>query len=156
LGGVPDAHLLIVGDGPWMGNLRELVGGLGLADRVHFAGYQARPERYYQAMNVFALTSSSEGMPLAVLEAWAAGVPVVATRVGGLPELIDDGRTGVLVGFGETDALARVFCHLISDRELSRRLGDAGREEVEGRFSLTQMADEYQRHYIELLERARS
>jgi sugar transferase (PEP-CTERM/EpsH1 system associated) len=156
LGSVPDAHLLIVGDGPWMGNLGELVAGLGLADRVHFAGYQARPECYLQVMNVFALTSSSEGMPLAVLEAWAAGVPVVATRVGGLPELIDDGRTGVLVGFGETDALARVFCNLISDRQLRSRLGDAGRKEVEARFSLKQMADEYQRHYVELLEQARN
>jgi glycosyltransferase involved in cell wall biosynthesis len=151
---VPDAQLLLVGDGPWMGELRELTADLGLDDRVHFAGYQPRPEPYLQAMDVFALSSRSEGMPLAVLEAWAAGLPVVATRVGGLPELIDDGRTGVLVDFGDEHALAGALCDLIADPEFSRRLGEAGRNRVESLFSLRRMADEYQRHYVELLERA--
>jgi sugar transferase (PEP-CTERM/EpsH1 system associated) len=148
-----DAHLLLVGDGPWMGRLRELVASLGLADRVHFAGYQAQPAPYHQAMNVFALTSQSEGMPLVVLEAWAAGVPVVATRVGGLPDLVDDGRTGVLVDFGDEDALARALCDLLANPDSAGRLGEAGRQQVESRFSLRRMADEYQRHYIELLGR---
>jgi sugar transferase (PEP-CTERM/EpsH1 system associated) len=150
---VPDAHLLIVGDGPAMGELRELVAGLQIGARVHFAGYQPRPEAHLQAMDVFALSSRSEGMPLAVLEAWAAEVPVVATRVGGLPELIDDGGNGVLVDFGDEDALAGALCHLIADAEFSHRLGAAGRNRVESRFSLRRMADEYQRHYVELLGR---
>ncbi len=148
-----DAHLLLVGDGPWLGRLRELVAGLGLADSVHFAGYQAQPAPYLQAMDLFALTSQSEGMPLAVLEAWAAGLPVVATRVGGLPELVDDGRTGILVAFGDDAALARALGDLLADPATARRLGAAGRDRVEARYSLRRMADEYQRHYNELLGR---
>ncbi len=146
-----DAHLLLVGDGPWMGRLRELAAGLGLTDRVHFAGYQAEPAPFLQAMDVFALTSESEGMPLVVLEAWAAGVPVVATRVGGLPELIDDGQTGLLVDFGDEGALAHALEGLIADRPGARRLGEAGRDRVESRFSLRRMADAYHRHYQEVL-----
>ena len=147
-----DARLLLVGDGPWMGRLHELVAGLGLTDRVHFAGYQPRPERYLQAMDVFALTSQSEGMPLVVLEAWASGVPVVATRVGGLPELVEDGRTGILVDFGDNAALAHALGDLIADPSRARRVGEAGRDRVESRYSLRRMADEYQRHYNELLD----
>jgi sugar transferase (PEP-CTERM/EpsH1 system associated) len=146
-----DAHLLLVGDGPWMGQLRELVAGLGLTDRVHFVGYQPRPAPYLQAMDVFALTSRSEGMPLVVLEAWAAGVPVVASRVGGLPELIDDARIGLLVDFGDEAALAHALGGLIGDPARARRVGEAGRDRVESRYSLRRMADEYQRHYNELL-----
>lgn len=153
LAGRPDAHLLLVGDGPWMDRLRELAAGLGLADRVHFAGYQGRPAPYLQAMDVFALSSQSEGMPLAILEAWAAGVPVVATRVGGLPELIDEDRTGVLVDFDDEAALAGALGGLIADPTAARRLGEAGRERVVSRFSLRTMADEYHRHYEELLGR---
>jgi sugar transferase (PEP-CTERM/EpsH1 system associated) len=149
-----DPHLLIVGDGPWMGRLRELVADLGLGDRVHFAGYQPQPERYLQAMDVFALSSQTEGMPLTVLEAWAAGVPVVATRVGGLPELVDDGRTGLLVACDEEEALARALGDLAADPACARRLGAAGRDRVEARFSLRRMADAYHRHYLELLGRA--
>jgi sugar transferase (PEP-CTERM/EpsH1 system associated) len=148
-----EAHLLFVGDGPWMGPLRELVAGLGLSERAHFAGYQPRPAPYLQAMDVFALTSRSEGMPLVVLEAWAAGVPVVATRVGGLPELVDDGRTGILVDFGDEAALAHALGGLIADPSRARRVGEAGRERVESRYSLRRMAGEYQRHYDELLGR---
>jgi sugar transferase (PEP-CTERM/EpsH1 system associated) len=146
-----DARLLLVGDGPWMGRLRELVAGLGLTDRVHFAGYQPQPAPCLQAMDVFALTSQSEGMPLVVLEAWAAGVPVVATRVGGLPELIDDGRTGILIDFGDEDAVAQAVCRLIGDPVLAGCLGEAGRDRVESRFSFRRMADEYHRQYNELL-----
>jgi sugar transferase (PEP-CTERM/EpsH1 system associated) len=153
---VADAHLLLVGDGPLMGELSALAAGLGLADQVHFAGYQPRPEPYLHAMDVFALSSRSEGMPLAVLEAWAAGLPVVATRVGGLPDLIDDGGTGLLVSFGDEDALAGSLCDLIADPDFTRRLGEAGRNRVESHFSLRRMADEYQRHYVELLRRARN
>src|SRR5262249_50813680 len=125
---------------------------LGLAERVHFAGYQPRPEPYLHAMDVFALSSQSEGMPLSVLEAWAADVPVVSTRVGGIPELVDDGRTGVLVDFDDEEAMAQALGDLLADPDLARGLRKAGRDRVEA-FSLERMADEYQRHYLELLGR---
>ena len=148
---VSDAHLLLVGDGPLRGDLRALAESLGLSDRVHFAGYQAQPERYLRAMDVFALTSRSEGMPLALLEAWAAGLPVVVSRVGGLPELVDDGRTGLLFDFSDEAALATALCDLLADVEAARRLGAAGRARVEARYSVGRMAADYHRHYLELL-----
>ena len=123
LGRFPEAHLVLIGDGPLMSELRLLAEGLGIGPRVHFAGYRADPERVLGALDVFALTSRSEGMPLAVLEAWAAGVPVVASRVGGLPEMIDDGRTGLLVDAEDVGALAAAIGGLIDDAEAGRRIG---------------------------------
>ena len=69
----PKPHLLLVGDGPERHRLQQLAENLGIADRVHFAGYQSRPEQFLHVMDIFALTSRLEGMPLAILEAWAAG-----------------------------------------------------------------------------------
>jgi sugar transferase (PEP-CTERM/EpsH1 system associated) len=150
---VPAAHLVLVGDGPLMGSLRELAVGLGLEGCVHFAGYQPEPERFLQAMDVFVLSSQSEGTPLAVLEAWAAALPVVGSRVGGLPELIDDGRTGVLFPPGDDGALAAVLGGLLTDLEHAYLMGLAGREQAEARFTVRHMMDVYQRHYGNLLVR---
>jgi glycosyltransferase involved in cell wall biosynthesis len=150
---IPGALLLLVGDGPMMDSLRGLASGLGLGESVRFAGYQDEPERYVRAMDVFALTSRSEGMPLAVLEAWAAGVPVVASRVGGLPEMIDDGRTGLLFEPDDEAALASVLAALGGDPERCRRVGEAGLERVRSRFDVRVMAETYERHYREILSR---
>jgi glycosyltransferase involved in cell wall biosynthesis len=147
---VPDAHLVLVGDGPMMRSLRELAAKLGIDGNVHFAGFQARPEPYLLAMDVFALTSRSEGMPLVVLEAWAAARPVVTSNAGGLPDLIDDGRTGILFPSGDELMLSEALCGLLVDRELAARLGVAGRREVESRYDVGRMGDEYDRHYREL------
>jgi glycosyltransferase involved in cell wall biosynthesis len=148
---LPAAHLLLVGDGPSAAELRQLTARHGLEGCVHFAGYQARPERYLRAMNVFALTSRSEGMPLAVLEAWAAGVPVIASRVGGLPEMTDHGRTALLFPFGDEEALTQGLCNLLTKRSFARHLTQAGREQVESQYSLKRMAKTYQDYYLELL-----
>ena len=111
---IPDAHLLLVGDGPLLHELTNLVGDLGLGDHVHFAGYQPHAAPYLQAMDVFALTSRSEGMPQALLEAAVIGVPIVASRVGGIPEVIESGRTGLLIEPGDeaglTTARVRGLC----------------------------------------------
>src|SRR5262249_21327275 len=123
---LPGAHLLLVGDGPLRTDLAQLAQRLGVAGQVRFAGYQAQPERFLQVMNVFALTSRSEGMPRAVLEAWAAGVPVVASRVGGLPELIADGQTGLLFPPGDENALARALLAILGNPSLAQRLTQAG------------------------------
>ena len=102
----PAARLLLVGDGPLRAELEGLAGSLGLGGAVLFAGYQSNPERYLAAMDVFVLPSRAEAMPLVIPEAWAAGRPVVASRVGGIPELIADGKTGLLVAPGDVDGLA--------------------------------------------------
>lgn len=147
------AHLLLVGDGPLRADLQALADRLGIGPRVHFAGYQADTAPFLQAMDVFALTSRSEGMPQALLEAGVAGVPVVAAAVGGVPELIEDGRTGVLFPAGDERALVSALARLLADRDYGRRLGMAARERVEARYSIGRMADEYHRDFLELLAR---
>ena len=153
---IPAAHLLLVGDGDLRQELEALVGQLNLAHVVRFVGYQSKPELYWGAMNVFALTSRSERMPLVVLEAWAAGVPIIASRVGGLTEMIDDGKNGLLFESGDEDALARGLGHLLSEPELTRQLVDNGTRRVEAEFSSRQMVQTYQRHYFEVLESKRA
>jgi len=148
---VPDAHLLVVGDGPLMSELRNLAQKLKVDDAVHFAGYQQRPEAYLAAMDVFALTSRSEGMPLVVLEAWATGVPVIASAVGGLPAMIDHDRTGRLFPPSDVESLASELRHLLTNRRERQRLGDAGAREVTDRYDVAQMARAYDRHYHQLL-----
>jgi glycosyltransferase involved in cell wall biosynthesis len=152
---LPAAHLLLVGDGPLLADLRALAAILGVGDSVHFAGYQADPVPYLQAMDIFALTSRIEGTPLSVLEAWAAGLPVVAARVGGLVRLVGDERSGLLFDGGDQRALADAICALLLDPDRARKMGETGRQRAYSQFSVTTMAKEYQRHYIELLEARR-
>lgn len=148
---VPSARLVLVGDGPLRGDLEALAAGLGVADAVYFAGYQPHPERFLAAMDVFALTSRLEGLPLAVLEAWAAGLPVVASAVGGVPDVVADGRTGLLFPSGDEAALTGLLAGLLADRARAAALGAAGRDEVLAKYDLRRMAADYQRHYRELL-----
>jgi glycosyltransferase involved in cell wall biosynthesis len=150
---VADAHLLLLGDGPLMGSLRDLVAQLGLGDCVHFAGYQPHSAPYLRAMDVFALTSRSEGMPQALLEAAVVGVPTVAAAVGGIPEVVEHGRTGLLFAPGDEAALAADLYRLLADRPEALRLSTAAREKVEARYSIERMADDYHRDFLELLAR---
>jgi glycosyltransferase involved in cell wall biosynthesis len=148
---VPDAHLLLVGDGPERARLLSLAADMQLGDSAHFVGYQPQPGAYLQAMDVFALTSRSEGMPLSVLEAWAAGLPVVVSRVGGLPELVQDGATGLVCPFGDPDGVVAAFRRLLDDPTTAHRLGAAGRDLVHKRYTVQAMAQAYEREYRALL-----
>jgi glycosyltransferase involved in cell wall biosynthesis len=150
---VPRAHLLLVGDGPLMGELRGLAAQLGVAGATHFVGYQAEPQRYLHLIDVFALTSASEGIPQALLEAAAAGIPAVASRVGGVPEVIDDGRTGLLFPSGDQGGLTRGILTVLTDPGLARRLGEAARDRVESLFHIRRMARDYHQQFLELLGR---
>ena len=147
----PKPHLLLVGDGPERHRLQQLAEDLGISDRVQFAGYQSRPEQFLHVMDIFALPSRLEGMPLAILEAWAAGLPVVASRVGGVPKMIAQGQTGLLFDSGDEAALTEAMDHLLAHPDEAQRLGEAGREYVRSRFDLRVMAQTYERHYRDLL-----
>src|SRR4029077_5841450 len=118
----PAARMVLVGDGPLRAELEATALSLGLSGAVLFAGYQPRPERFLAAMDVFVLPSRAEAMPLVIPEAWAAGLPVVASRVGGIPELIEDGRTGLLVESGDVDGLAARLRQLLADPTRAREL----------------------------------
>lgn len=148
---VPGAHLLLVGDGPLRAELTALSGRLGLTSCVHFAGYQDHTTPYLQTMSCFALPSRSEGMPQSLIEACAAGVPVVASRVGGIPELIEHDRTGLLVESGDEGALTDGLMTLLATPDRARALSAAAREKALARYHVGRMAAEYHRDFLELL-----
>jgi glycosyltransferase involved in cell wall biosynthesis len=121
----PDLRVLIAGEGPLRADLEAEVGRLGLADAVCFLGHVEDVRLVYGALDVFVLASRHEGSPLALLEAMATGVPVVATRVSGLAEVVRDGTTGVLVEPEQPQALADAVINLLADTHLRRSLADA-------------------------------
>jgi glycosyltransferase involved in cell wall biosynthesis len=129
-------ELVVVGEGPDRRRVEQEIRGLGLSDRVHLYGERRDVRELLAGSDLFVLSSSSEGMPLSVLEAMAAGLPVVASRVGGVPELVVDGVTGILVAPGDEQELAAALRRLLDDPALRRRLGDAGRARAEERFDL--------------------
>src|SRR5205807_9503285 len=125
---------LIVGDGPDRPAIEEALRRHDLTDRVELAGERNDVPELLAAADVFVLSSRSEGLPVSVLEAMAAELPVVATAVGGLPELVVEGETGFLVPPGDARALGAALGRLLADAELCRRLGEAGRRRVEAGF----------------------
>jgi glycosyltransferase involved in cell wall biosynthesis len=132
---------LIVGDGPDRPAVeRELRDG-GVEDRVELTGERGDVPRLLADADVFVLSSRSECMPISVLEAMAAGLPVVATAVGGLPEMVVDGETGLLVEPGDAEGMGRALARLAADPETRARMGAAGRRRVEERFDLPAFRD---------------
>ncbi len=148
---IEGAHLAIIGDGPERTALEALAEHLGVADRIHWAGHRCNVLRLLPALDLFVQPSLHEGLPNAVLEAMAAGLPVVATAVGGTPEVVVGGITGLLVPPNDTNALAEAIATLLRDPDLRRRMGRAGQERVRCRFSLKQMVQQMQALYEDLL-----
>jgi peptidoglycan/xylan/chitin deacetylase (PgdA/CDA1 family) len=144
----PDTRLVLAGDGPEKAALEELSAQLGVRGSVDFLGYTAAIDRLLTTIDILALPSLTEGVPLAVLEAMAAGVPVVATRVGGLPEILENGAHGVLVPPRDCEALASAIVTLIDDPLRRQSLGARAREAVERRYSLAAMAATYRSLYL--------
>lgn len=142
-----DVHVLLVGDGPERASLEKLSVDLGLAPRIHFAGYQQHPEHFLPAMDLFALTSRLEGLPLALLEAWAASVPVISSAVGGVPKVVIDGESGLLFPSGDEAALTAAIKRLFADVQFARKLAAAGLSVVRKHYSLERMASDYENRY---------
>ncbi len=148
---LPSARLVLVGDGPMRAGLEHLARSLGVGGEVLFTGYQPSPERYLAAMDVFALPSRAEAMPLVIPEAWAAGLPVVASRVGGIPSMVADGETGYLVESGDVGGLAGRLRSLLADARKAREMGRAGQRKARAEYDIAAMAGTYDRIYRELL-----
>ena len=132
----PDACLVLVGEGPAHETLAEQARGLGVTDSVVFAGFRSPADSFIATCDMLVQPSLTEGLPNAVLEAMAAGRPVIAARVGGVPELVVDGETGLLVPPGDPPALARAILALMDDPGLRARLGAAGVRRARTMFSL--------------------
>ena len=152
---VANARLLIVGDGDDRTMLEDLARTLGVADRVVFAGYQGDTRAFYELMDIFALASAHEAFGLVNVEAMFAGLPVVATRVGGIPEIVVDGETGWLVPPLAPDALADAIARLAADPDRRARMGAAGRERASLHFSAERYAREVYALYDEVLRERR-
>lgn len=131
-----DVQTVIVGYGPERAQLEAMSEQSGLASRVRFAGQQDNVRTWLAAMDMFVLSSDWEGMPNAVLEAMAAGLPVVATAVGGIPEAVVDGVTGLLVPPRDPTSLAEAITNLLHDPDLRHQMGQAGRERVVTQFNI--------------------
>ena len=147
----PDTHLLWVGVGPLEDDLRARIRACGLSDRVHFLGQRSDVPALMAAADLFVLPSFFEGLPLVVLEAMAAGLPVVGTRVCGLAEAIVDGMTGRLVEAGDAVALAAAIAEALGEPSLAARWGAAGKRLVAREFGASRMAAETAAIYHEVL-----
>lgn len=137
-----EAWFLLVGDGPLRRDLEAEAERLGLGGVTVWPGLSRDVRPHLAAMDVYSMSSSFEGLPLALLEAMAMELPVVATAVGGIPEVVVEGETGRLVPSDTPEELAGAVRSLLEDRQLRRRMGRAGRERVEERFSMTRMSRE--------------
>jgi glycosyltransferase involved in cell wall biosynthesis len=145
-----NAHLHILGDGPSRSELATLAGSLGVAARVHLQGFQRNVYDYIAHCDALLMPSLHEGLPYTLLEAMALGIPVIASRVGGLAEVIEDGRTGLLLPPEDAPALAAAIRQLQRDAGLRARLGAAALEIQRSRYSLNAMTESYLRVYRDL------
>jgi glycosyltransferase involved in cell wall biosynthesis len=147
LGGLKDSgwEWYIAGDGPQMPVLRSLARELGIEDRVHFLGWQSREQllKCYQQANIFLFPSRHEGMPNAMLEAMASGLPVVASCIAGNEELVVDGKTGFLVRTEDIEALQAALKKILSESALRKEMGTASRQYAEENYSWESTAKQY-------------
>jgi len=150
-----DARLLLIGDGPEFGRTRDLVGELGLADHVRFVGVVDEVAPLLAAADLLLLPSETESFGLVALEAMASGVPVVASRVGGIPEVVEHGVSGYLAPVGDVDAMADFSLRILSDCEARKRFGEAARERAVRLFDWHRVVPRYEEVYREVIGGAR-
>ncbi|MFQ5812350.1 MAG: glycosyltransferase family 4 protein [Anaerolineae bacterium] len=148
---VPQARFLVVGDGKLREELEAYARDLGLDGSVLFTGWRRDLPRLYADLDVVALTSINEGTPVSLIEALAAGVPVVATAVGGVPDVVADGETGYLVEAGDAKGMAEAIIELLRSPEKAREMGQKGREVVYPKFAVQNLIANVEGIYTELL-----
>lgn len=148
---VPAARFLVIGDGERRGELEAVAARPGLGGRVRFLGWRSDLARVYADLDVVTLTSTNEGSPVSLIEAMAAARPVVATRVGGVPDLVEDGVSGLLVPAGSPPALAAAVASVLEDRDRARALGEAARKRVHPAFDVGRLLSDVDHLYQELL-----
>lgn len=147
----PDLRVLLFGRGPLQGELEQLCHRYGLSPQVRFAGFRMDLDRVLPCLDLVVHAATLEGLGLSLLEAAATGIPIVATRVGGIPEIVQDGVTGLLVPPADPRSLAAATVRMLRQPELARTLGDAGRELVRRNFSVAKMVEGNLQIYREVL-----
>jgi len=141
---MPAARFVIVGDGPERRTIERLVAELSMGDAVHLLGSRSDVAEVLSLFDVFLLTSHMEANPVSLLEAMASEIPVVAPRIGSVPETVIDGRTGLLSEPGDAEGTAQKVLALLADRPRAETMGRAGREAVIGRWSVERMVEGYE------------
>ena len=150
-GAFPGLKVVIVGEGPDRTAIENMIQRFGLQSNVILVGQRPDMPEIYAAMDVFVLPSLNEGLPMTILEAMAASKPVIATRVGAIPKVIQDGETGLLVDPGDTDGVRNALARLLADSDLCSRLGAAGHDWVSRNYTSEAMALKYRQMYDEVL-----
>lgn len=152
----PATRFVVVGDGPLRGDLESLARELGIRDAVHFLGWRSDVSDVLSMMDLFCLASRWEAFGIVLAEAMLAGLPVVATQVDGIPEVVEDGVTGRLVPADDERAIAARLAELVADGAKRRALGAAGRARAAERFSVERMVAAYERLFEELVAATRA
>jgi glycosyltransferase involved in cell wall biosynthesis len=150
-------HYVIVGNGEaaYERELKTLAAGLGIADRVHFVGFRDDVTPFLSALSLYVHPARMEGFGIAVVEALAAGKAVVATRAGGLPEVVDHGRTGLLVAVDHPEELSTAILSLLHDDVRRKAMGERAAQAARERFNLTASVAAMEGMYLEVLNTAR-
>jgi glycosyltransferase involved in cell wall biosynthesis len=151
-----NAHYLIIGDGPMRHEWTDLARQLGVSSRIHWAGHCTDVGRYLAGADLMVHPSLADAFPTVLLEAMAAGLPVIASDVGGVPEIVDHDVTGFLVAPGDADQLASRAAELLRDRDRSLAMGERGRNVVKQRFSTTAWIERLSRLYRDVLSQPRA
>lgn len=151
MGRHPGLRLLVVGDGPERARIERLVCEESMGSVVQLTGFRPDARRLLGALDLFAMASFSEGTSMALLEAMSVGLPIVVSAVGGNPEIVHDGESGLLFPSEDAEALTNALEQLISDEAARLRLGDAARQEFSSHFSFDAMVGQYQNLYDSLL-----
>ena len=150
---LPDVRFRIIGDGPTRPALIDLAAALGISSSVEFLGHREDVPALLAETDVFAFPSRTEAFPNGLIEAMAAGLPVVTSAVGGMLELVEDGRNGLLVPAGDDAALADRIIALLTDAGTARQLGHAARATIEARYSFDRMVASFEQMYVAELTR---
>ncbi len=153
LDAVPESIIVAVGGGPQAARMRREARRLGLGERCLFLGAREDATALMALFDIFVLPSLWEGLPFVLMEAAALGNPIVASAVDGVPEILDDGRTGLLVPPGDPEALAAAVIRLLRDRDEARRLAERAKSIIPPRFPLSRMVEQTQNLYLELIGR---
>ena len=144
--------LVVIGSGPDEGGMKNLVLKIGIDNNARFLGHRSEVARHYQASDIFVFPSYAEGMPNSLLEAMACGLPVIASKIGGVVDVVEDGKSGILFEPGDVSGLASAMVKLLNDNELRLKLGAEARKRIVDGFSIDRIADEYIRLYERLLK----
>jgi glycosyltransferase involved in cell wall biosynthesis len=148
---MPQARYILLGGGKRQAELRERVRRLGIEDVLRMPGFRDDVQRFYELADLSVLTSLSEGLSITILESMRHGVPVVATRVGGNPELVREGRTGFLVPPRDTERFSAAVVQLLRDRALRERFGAEAKSVVRRDFTLERVVESYAEIYRAVL-----